>query len=532
MGDPVSQWERYWRSLQIFNAYRLVQMSLLACIAWFSIDSITSHNFDARALIVLAGCLHATLIALGLFLTLRWKQHFHLQLSLQVLVDIAGVMILMVCTEGVRSGIDAILLVTVAGASLMSSRRMAFFYAALTSLAVLGVTLYLNFAGMDRFDAPTLANSGFRSIVFFVAASAAYFFGQRLSLNEELAFQRGVALDDQMRVSRRVMERMGDGVLVVDAEGIIVDRNPMALAILGKNPDRVKGDLALIAPDLASAYQLWRSGGAAETEIRRPEGTDLAVSFSYTYSSGNVALVFMRDLRKLREQAMQFKLASLGQLTASIAHEIRNPLSSIRHASELLAEDIHVPAQRRLLQIVSDNVLRLDRIVQDVLVLGRQRAAEDKVDIRLADFFATFIPEIVVQENLPAGVIACDLPEEVCLNFSRGQFRQVVWNLLDNALRYASRREGAVRVFARQVEDGVELHIVDDGEGIPKAMQMHVFEPFFTTSAKGTGLGLHIARELCESNGAVLFLAQEEGEGGHFVLKGKEAMWLLRDLTA
>ncbi|MDR2624715.1 MAG: PAS domain-containing protein, partial [Zoogloeaceae bacterium] len=414
----------------------------------------------------------------------------------------------------------------------MSSRRMAFFYAALTSLAVLSVTFYLNLAAADHFDVPTLATSGFRSIVFFVAASAAYFFGRRLSLNEELAFQRGIALDDQVRISRRVMERMGDGVLVVDAAGSIVDRNPMALAILGRNPDRVKGDLAQVAPELASAYQLWRSGGAEETEIHRPEGTDLAVSFSYTYSSGNVALVFIRDLRKLREQAVQFKLASLGRLTASIAHEIRNPLSSIRHASDLLAEDVHEPAQQRLLQIVNDNVLRLDRIVRDVLVLGRQHAAEDRNDIRLAAFFANFIPEIEAQENVTAGVIACELPEDMIVNFNQGQFRQVIWNLLGNALRYASRRPGAVRLFARQMEDGVELHLVDDGKGIPKDLQAHVFEPFFTTSAKGTGLGLHIARELCESNGVALFLAQEAGEGGHFVLKGKETMWLLRDQAA
>jgi two-component system sensor histidine kinase PilS (NtrC family) len=531
MADPVSRQKRYWRSLQIFDAYRLVQMPLLAYVAWFSIDSITRHNFDARALTMQVGCLHATLIAMGFFLTLRWKRYFHLQLSLQVLIDIVGVMILMMCSESVRSGIDVILLVTVAGASLMSSQRMAFFYAALTSLAVLGMALYLNLAGMDHFDVPTFANSGFRSIVFFIAASAAYFFGQRLSHNEELAFQRGCALDDQIRISRRVMERMGDGVLVVDAEGIIVDRNPMALAILGKNPDRVKGDLARIAPDLAEAYQLWRSGGAEETEIQRPEGTDLAVNFSYTYSSGNVALVFMRDLRKLREQAVQFKLASLGRLTASIAHEIRNPLSSIRHASDLLAEDVREPAQQRLLQIVNDNVLRLDRIVQDILVLGRQNAAEDRSDIRLAAFFADFIPEIEAQENLAAGVIVHDIPEDMSLNFNREQFRQVLWNLLGNALRYASRRPGSVRLSARQVEDGVELHLVDDGKGIPKDMQAHVFEPFFTTSTKGVGLGLHIARELCESNGAVLFLSQETetGEGGHFVLKGKEIKWLLQD---
>ncbi|MDR2165652.1 MAG: PAS domain-containing protein [Zoogloeaceae bacterium] len=524
MNRPVSSETRAWRSLQIFNAYRLIQMLLLVVMVRFSIDTITRHPFDMRLLVVFVGCLHLALIAVGCLLSWRWKRHFHAQLSAQMAIDAICVTALMFGADGIKSSFGGILLVSVAGASLMVSKKyLAMFYAALATLAILVMEL-LSYFTFTLSEMVSFAQGGFLGLAFFGAAYAAYFSGNRLSLNEELAWRRGIALDDQVRISRRIMERMRDGVLVVDAGGYVVDHNPVALAILGRDPEQGKDFLATIDPDLARSYQEWQDGdGVGEVEIHRPDGVDIAVSFARTYCSSGVALAFLRDLHKLREQALQLKLASLGRLTASIAHEIRNPLSSIRHARDFLAEDTRDPGQQRLLRIIDDNVLRLDRIVQDVLVLGRQQSTEQR-EIVLADFLADFIQEVGARENLPAGMIACEAPEDARLRFNPGQFHQVLWNLVGNALRYASRNPGAIRLVVENTEDSVKLHISDDGPGIPNDLHARIFEPFFTTSSKGSGLGLHIVRELCEANGVMLFLAPGESSN-HFILKGKEAPW-------
>jgi two-component system sensor histidine kinase PilS (NtrC family) len=518
MNMPDSAWKRSWRSLLLFNGYRLVQMPLLVIMVSLVTDGVTRRLVNAENLIYLVGGIHVLLIALGLVFSWRWKKRFTTQLSLQVLIDVLFVNLLMFIVGGLSSGFGGVLLISVAGASMMVHVRHALFYAALACLFILSMET-LEWVFNRSHDIAGFAQGGFLSLSFFVVAIVASLLGRRLGSNEDLARQRGEALENQVRISRRVMERMQDGVLVIDAEGRILQCNPMALAILGNNPDREKGDLSRIEPELARRYREWRDhNGSNRTEIHRPEGRDMTVRFVRTYSSDGVALVFLEDMSRMQEQALQLKLAALGRLTASIAHEIRNPLSAISHAGDLLAEELHNPVQERLLHIIHDNVLRLDRIIQDVLVLGRQRAMGLQ-PINLAVYLVEFIREIQIQERVDDQVIQLQVPEVAILYFEPGQLRQVLWNLVSNALRYASRTAGSVRLEVKVPEDGVELHILDDGPGVPNDLREQIFEPFFTTATKGTGLGLHIARELSEANGARLFI--QNGTGGHFVLKGK-----------
>ncbi|MCX8146146.1 MAG: ATP-binding protein [Azovibrio sp.] len=506
-----------WRSFQLFNGYRLLLALLLAfmpLMAWFDLAQLTPAE---RQLIYWGGGIYIVLVGLGLVLSLRWRERFQLQLMAQMLVDAVAVNLLMFFLGGVKSGLGVMLLVSVAGASLVAHGRLALFYAALATLSVLCAELL---GVLTRnIDTARLVQAGFLSMGFFATAISAHLLGRRLATNEDLARRRGIELENQMRISRRVMERMQDGVLVVDVEGRILQSNPRALAILGPQAE-VGGWLASLEPDLARGYQAWRAQkGPKRVEIARPAGRELAARFVRTRSTDGAALVFLEDLGKLREQAQQMKLASLGRLTASIAHEIRNPLSAISHAGDLLAEEARGPMQERLLRIIRDNTQRLDRVIQDVLVLGRQRAVE-QVRIALRPYLEGFVQEILAQGHLPASVIVLRVPEGASLCFEPGQLHQVLWNLVGNALRHSSRSPGAVRLEVRQAGDGVELHVIDDGPGIPRELREQIFEPFFTTAARGTGLGLHIARELSEANGARLFLGSE-GPGGHFVLRGR-----------
>ena len=234
-------------------------------------------------------------------------------------------------------------------------------------------------------------------------------------------------------------------------------------------------------------------------------------------------MVFVEDVGRLRAQAQQMKLVALGRLTASIAHEIRNPLSSINHAAELLAETEHAQAgDDRLVTIIRDNVHRLDRIVQEVLYLNRRdRAQPETIEPRA--FLEQFTADFCANEKVPADGVQLEIRTTQRMNFDRQHLHQVLWNLLRNAWRHGLKLRGSVRVTLLPAEAPgmLALEVADDGTGVAPDLQPHLFEPFFTTEAQGTGLGLYIARELCEGNGARIEY-REGGPGCRFrvTLKG------------
>jgi two-component system sensor histidine kinase PilS (NtrC family) len=228
-------------------------------------------------------------------------------------------------------------------------------------------------------------------------------------------------------------------------------------------------------------------------------------------------VIFIEDMGRMRVQATQMKLVALGRLTASIAHEIRNPLSSIGHAADLLKED---PEQhedsKRLLEIVQNNVGRLDRIVQEVLLLNRRdRAQAESIDA--VPYLTNFAHEFCATEKVPDGCLDVQVRTTQRLWFDRQHLDQVLWNIGRNAWRHSKKTTGSVRmVVAPSPAPGrLTIDVIDDGPGVAKEAQAHLFEPFFTTEAQGTGLGLYIARELCEANSARIECVEETG-GGHF----------------
>jgi two-component system sensor histidine kinase PilS (NtrC family) len=222
-------------------------------------------------------------------------------------------------------------------------------------------------------------------------------------------------------------------------------------------------------------------------------------------------LVFLEDLSKLQEQAQQLKLAALGRLTANIAHEIRNPLSAITHAGDLLQEEQRGPNKERMVQIIRDNARRLERMVHDVLELSRRDRVQPET-IRMRPYLLTFIEEVAQNDSIPSESFRIDAAEDITLEFDRAHLNQVLWNLLHNAWRHCRRLAGSVRITVLRRANRVELHVIDDGEGVARELQAQLFEPFFTTFASGTGLGLYIARELCAANGASLeYLDRDPG---------------------
>ena len=514
----TSTWEANWRPLQYFNLYRLI-LAVLYCLSIpFPFDWVAQLDFSGSHLLIALAWGYMLAVLAGLVFSIRWRRHFNAQLSLQVLLDIFAISLVMYDAGGVDSGLGLLLLVSLTAASLVGRGRQVLSYAALAALLVLLLQIYG--VWKHQFVASSILQAGLVSAAFFATAILARMLGQRIMVNEDLARRRGEALDNQIRISQRIVERMQDGVLIVGVNKQVLRYNPVAQAMLGL-PEADGLDLASYSPTLLAALSLWEDGGGSDAiHFCGAEGCELTARFERTTSSDGAVLIFLEDVGRIKERAQQMKLASLGRLTASIAHEIRNPLSAISHAGELLREERRGEMQDRLLKILGDNVIRLDRIVQDILDLGRQNRAQPEL-LHLHEFCLAFVDHFTVAENMVPGVVALEGDAGSRFCFDRSHLHRVLWNLVSNGLRHSTQGASSVRLVLNAASTGrVELHVIDDGPGIPADVREQIFEPFFTTHHQGTGLGLFIARELCGANGATIELVPGDG-GAHFMIAGR-----------
>lgn len=504
--------ESFWRSLRFFSAYRLSIALLFLVAALVFGDTVSLGTQDVRLFGRVATAY--LILAIGFLVALLQRPHrFSLQLSVQVAVDVAALTLMMFASGGQKSGIAVLLLVVVAGAGLVGQGRMTLFYAALASVAML---LEESWRALTReADPADFVHTGIISIAFFGAAIIARLLAQRVVANETLARERGRELNDQLRISERIIRDMEDGVLVVDFDGRVRMLNPRAEELLDVQ-SREGAELATVSNGLADRFWVWSKQPVEMAEMLRQEnGRMLRVRYLPAAESGGHALIYLEDMERVQSQAQQLKLAALGRLTANMAHEIRNPLAAISHAAELLAEEDADPLRQRLARIIHDNTRRLNRLVTEVLELGRRDRAQPEV-LRWQVFLSGFLEELALHDSSAENRVKVG-EGDVELRFDRGHLYRVLWNLLGNALRHASAADGSVRLEAKPsaAANCVELHIIDDGPGVDEAQRSQVFEPFFTTHGAGTGLGLYIARELCEASGSRLELLDER-PGAHF----------------
>lgn len=517
--DQTKVSDAYWTSLLYFSYYRFLLASLLLLAAVFAPQLLDFASVVTLPMFLRVAVFYWWATLFAMLLRQRYRHHFNLQLSIQVAVDILVLVLLMHASGGLRSGLGVMLLISLAAAGLVGQGRLVLFYAAVATIALLlQQTLFA--LRTSLFITTEFFQAGLLSAGFFASAISARLLASRVVANEELAFRRGVELLNQVRLSQRIIEDMQDGILVVDAHGGVKQHNLRAERLLGL-PTDFNGPLAGFSLELSDLCRDWRAGVADPQLQLRAAGSGKLLrarfvpSVEMDSSVGDV-LIFLEDMDRLREHAQQMKLAALGRLTANIAHEIRNPLSAINHAAELLQED--ESSDSRLLCIILENVQRLERIVRDVLEIGRR----DRVQAELIDlsiYLPHFIEEFCAKEGLPVGMIVLQMGGGVSLMFDRAHLHQVLWNLLANAVRHGQRALGRVEVTVGREAGKVVLHVRDDGAGIPDNLHEQVFEPFFTTHHQGTGLGLFIARELCESNGARLELVHAE-KGSDFCLIG------------
>lgn len=462
----------------------------------------------------------AIAIAFGL-LSLYSQRRFLLQLSAQIGLDIVVISLLYLNVDGGRSALAMLYLFPLAGVAILAPLLLALLCAALVSLFLLaeGMVQVLMLENDMALMQAGLYGAALFAVVLLVSKMAA-----RMIKQEELAAQHGCALAVEQAINTLVMADMDDGIVVVGRDGGVMTVNPAAAQMLGpvEPGTRLAEMPALQAISQAYADWLLDAGqsaflvtvkprlsawyaGAEERGARREAVVHLKVRFAAADTAGLAAersVIFLQDVTAIEHQAQQLKLAAMGRLTASIAHEVRNPLSAIGHATALLGEDLSSPVQLRLLKIVGDNVERVNRMVEDILQLSRKVQAHNE-PLNLGLFLAELKAEFQETHALACDVILLEQAAPATVHFDALHLREIVLNLLNNAVRYASGNPASMRLTVR-ADAGVELHVQDDGAALTLEVRAHLFEPFYTTSNKGVGLGLYVARELCLNNGALL----------------------------
>jgi len=494
-----------WRSLRLFNLYRLLVVILLGGL-WLLDANPRSGNVDTP-LFLTTGVIYLVLALLAFVAGRLRVPPFVIQIFVLVFIDITCIVSLMHASGGMSSGLGMLLIPVIAGASLMVPGRLAVLFAALASIALLldqGVSGWL-----DPGYGSSYTQTGILGATLFITAIISMMLARRAEESAELAARRGVDLADLTALNEHILERMQSGVLVVDDDGGIRLINEAAWQLLGSPTEGNPYKLAQLSPALLGTLQEWlasRRAGPVRLRLDPATGRELQARFTRLELTADPStLISLESAADLNRQLQEEKLLSLGRLTANIAHEIRNPLGAISHAAQLLNESEALDrADARLASIIHEQSHRVNEIIQDVLRLSRREPANPS-PIALGRWLNEFAEEFTTTKGLTRDQLKLTVqPENAEIMFDRGQLHQVLWNLCSNAIKYGTMtgEEPRIDINAGRAPHigGSYLDVIDRGPGIPADARGQLFEPFFTTSSQGTGLGLYIARELCENN--------------------------------
>ena len=511
------------RLFRIYNHYRVVLSVLLVALLF-----IEPTEFDSR--LRAAEYYHAGIIgylALNLFVALVLLAGFqprNRHIVLSILMDILILHGLLLTSTGMTSGLANLVIVTVAAGNILTPSRIGTFYAALGAICSLGIAVWSVLYMF--YSADEIVRAGSLGILYFAAAFILQYVSRRMLRSEALASSRAKSIAELEQINRQIIRRMRTGILVLDRYGAIRLANAAAEELLfGSAPDEETLSRGRTLPTpLRRGLESWLKNPRGRTEPFQAMPTAPMVQANFAQldqERGDQILVFIDDLSKVTQQAQQMKLASLGRLTAGIAHEVRNPLGAISHASQLMRESEHLDdGDRKMLDIIQRHSRRVNGIIENVLDLSRRREASSDL-VQVDQWLRTFRDDYLqtldgAAENPPVIQLEIEdgLPQA---RFDVSQLEQVLVNLCDNGLRYSQESIGQpkVELHAGATADGERTYIDvrDFGVGIGQENRGSIFEPFFTTDKSGTGLGLYLARELCESNQAHLSLVDNKKPG-------------------
>ncbi|WP_459001955.1 sensor histidine kinase [Stenotrophomonas sp. PSU_St103] len=495
------------RELYFFALYRVLIAAVIAGLLYSPLSGMVGEAHHPRlADTVAAIYLLLSLLALAIGRNERWLRPIVVS---SVLVDIIAATLLAHALPGASAGISMSLLFNIAAATLLPL-SWGLGLAVAASLATGIEYLWKVLEGGD--PTRTLAELAMFATSYLALAFISYQVGNRARRNQQLANQRGDEVANLFQINELIIRRMRTGVLVVDADNRITLANEAASMLLGDNDgigETGRLDLASAAPELARRLQRWRNGWAQdELPLQlNPDQPEVQPRFARLLAGSELALVFLDDSSVVSRRAESLTLSAMGRFSASLAHEIRNPLAAINYAVQLLEEGTGFnESDRRLLQIIRQQCQRTNGIVESVLGLARrERATPENVD--LVAFVRRFVLEYKQGQTLETDSIEPIISDTaVMAQVDSKHLYQVLTVLVHNALKYGriGQQPARVRLRVAQHERSAVIDVMDRGPGIPESVAAQLFRPFFTTSEHGTGLGLYIARELCRANQARL----------------------------
>jgi two-component system sensor histidine kinase PilS (NtrC family) len=435
------------------------------------------------------------------------------QVIIHTLVDITCIVTLMHATGGIRSGLGMLLIISISMTSLFLHKRITILFAAISALAVIAEQVYSQFIYADY--SPAFTQAGMLGILIFITAILSAYTAKRLKESEKIAKVASLELENIVQMNEHIIGSMRTGIIVIKNNGAILMINNAGLELLGLTAVDQGSNLKNISIDLYNRFVDWNNDSIQNHQpIQQKQGLpDIQPGFSHIEQSliphekiKGRTLIFLEDATQLTQRFQQVKLASLGRLTASIAHEIRNPLAAINHAGQLLGETSADAADRKLTSIINTQVKRLNGIVENVLQLSRQQRGTRET-IKIHPWLLKFREEFISTHVLQAYQIQIQIePDNMEILFDSSQLHQVIWNLCSNAINHSHMDKDNIMINIQGKIDAETkqpyIDIIDNGPGIDKETQASIFDPFFTTSSEGTGLGLYITKEVIESNRA------------------------------
>ncbi|HTY50107.1 MAG TPA: ATP-binding protein [Steroidobacteraceae bacterium] len=514
-----------WRVLGLTNLYRLLVPPVLLAMQWFSAPGDLFRSSDPQLLRL--GCVAYLLAAIALLLVRRVpRPSLRIIALVSTAVDTLAICLFLYTCSGVASGLGILLVLPVGAMALLAGSRDAFLIPAVAAFGMLvQQTLVFLQGDASRTDYST---AGVLGAVLFGVGLSMWPLAERLRQGEALVRRQELDLANLAQLSQYIVQHLRESILVVDAEDRIRLINESAAALLGDAQAYPGALLGECSPRLLYLLKSWFQPALAampppseDATLVSADGQRLVRPHFALLGSMRPApvLVFLEDTSLIAEKAQQLKLAALGRLSASIAHEIRNPVGAMSHAGQLLAESASVSAEdRRLTEIITRNAERVSGIIDNVLQLSRRgQARVEQIDLRA--WVQEFRQEFCETMQWPPERLALiDLPDLPALEVGAdpGQLRQVVWNLCDNAIKHGLTRPDTDIIeirYGRLPASRPFLEVADRGAGVPPEHAERIFEPFFSGSHKGTGLGLFLARELVQSTGAAL-LYEPRPQGG------------------
>jgi two-component system sensor histidine kinase PilS (NtrC family) len=494
--------EQAWILLKVFLVYRFLLASLFLILFYGRIGPSLLGSYDSE-LYILSSQIYFLLTVLSGICILWRLTSYASQAQILIFTDIVTLTVIMHACGGIGSGMGILLAVSIASGGLMIGGRCAMLFASLGSLVILTEHVYSDYNGV--LETTSYTYTGMMGAAYLAIALVSHIFAKRSEQILQLADQQKQTIFNLEELNQYIIHHLQSGIIIINQNQSIQMANEASLRLV--NLTSVPGQLREISIPLSSAFQNWLRDPEQDLVLLQFYGqADIQIRFmSLPTRKEHYYMLILEDILLYNQRLQQNKLASLGRLTASIAHEIRNPLGAISHAGQLLLENAEISHEdNRLVEIIRTNSNRMNQIIEDILMLSR-RSASRREKIQLCPWLDHYLKNFHLEHGVNIKVFKLDFPDDALnARIDPAHLKQIMDNLCQNALKYGNPEVGPIQLYCYKNQHMACIDVIDNGPAIRHEHIKHLFEPFFTTSATGTGLGLYISRELAELNQAKL----------------------------